>query len=356
MQRVAMELDASMRRNPEAVSGRVGYDAILLVASWKWIHFLVVPFLIRTYFKLRKKIRRREVDVVMFSSMVTAALCIFLRKDLERFGVRATTIVHGLDVTNPVALYQKHLVPRIFDIVDVVMPVSGATGEACTDRGLRPDKLAVVHNGVQLDRFKAPTSPAGARDGSPIRSELPDGALLLCSIGRQVKRKGFAWFIENVLPDLPSHIHYWLGGDGPEAEHIQTAIDRAGLQSRVRLLGRLGDEQLEDLYQSADLFVMPNIPVAGDMEGFGIVMLEAGLSGLPTVASRLEGIKEVIVEGSNGYFVESGDAAGYARRINSLDADREALAQLSSDTRTHVIERHGWDAVASQYLMSVRQG
>ena len=107
-------------------------------------------------------------------------------------------------------------------------------------------------------------------------------------------------------------------------EYIQAAIENNSLQDRVRLLGRMGDAELTQLYQCADVFVMPNIPIPGDMEGFGIVMLEAAMNGLPAVAARLEGIREVITPGKNGYFVETGGVAGYVSRLNSLDSDREA--------------------------------
>jgi len=348
MQRVAMELHAAIERRAPG-DETLRYDTIALVAAWKWIHVLVGPFLIRTYFDLRRRIRRGEVDVILFSSMVTASLAFLLRGLMDKHGVKAATIVHGQDVTKPVAAYQK-FIARLFEALDVVMPVSGPTGEACVERGLPASKLRVVNNGVQVDRFPEFTLKAGARMNHPFRSELGPDALLLCSVGRQVKRKGFAWFINNVMPQLPEHVHYWLGGDGPEGEAIQAAIDQHGLGDRVRLLGRLGDSELEDLYQSADLFVMPNIPVPGDMEGFGIVMLEAAINGLPTVAARLEGIKEVITNGANGYFVETGDTQGYIDRISALDSDRDALQTLSTSSREHVINTFGWDAVAGYYL------
>lgn len=351
MQRVAMELDAALQRSPR---NGLAYDIIKLEASWSWIHVRIVPFLISTWFSLRRRIRRGEVDVVLFSSMVTASLAVSLRPLMDRHGVKAAAIVHGQDVTKPVAAYQR-FVPRVFAALDAVMPVSGPTGEACVARGLPAHKVHVVHNGVQLDRFAPFAMPAGARAPHHFRSGLPADALLLCSVGRQVKRKGFAWFIENVMPQLPSHVHYWLGGDGPEGEAIQSAIETAGLQDRVRLLGRLGDAELTEIYQAADLFVMPNIPVEGDMEGFGIVMLEAAINGLPTVAARLEGIREVITDDQNGWFVESGDVAGYVERINSLDGDRDALAALSARSRDHVARTFGWDAVASHYLDAVHQ-
>ncbi len=356
MQRVAMELDAALLRDSEIQNGRIHYDAIHLATSWDWIHILTFPFLVATYFRLRRRIRQGEVDVILFSSMVTATISILLRRQSVRSGVRVASIVHGQDGTLPVHFYQKYIVPKVFRAVDLVMAVSKATGEACIARGLLPEKLCVVHNGVDLSRFPAPESPAGARDGRSIRSDLPDGSFLLCSVGRQVKRKGFAWFIENVMPELPEHVHYWLGGMGPEGDSIRAAIQSTGLDKRVRLMGKLDNDNLRDLYQSADLFIMPNIPVPGDMEGFGIVMLEAGLNGLPTVASKLEGIIEVIEEGTNGYFVETGDTTGFVSKISDLDRNRTTLASLSTQTREHVINRHGWDAVSNRYLDALEIG
>jgi phosphatidylinositol alpha-1,6-mannosyltransferase len=359
MQRVAFELDAALRRRSAAGDTSFRYASRVLVSSWRWVHVKVVPFLLGTWRTLARDIRRKDVDVIVFSSMVTAALAVPLRGLMQRHDVVAAAIVHGQDVTKPVHVWQA-LVSRVFRALDVVMPVSGATGEACVERGLLPEKVAVVHNGVDLDRFDAMldrlatrgTRISAERAALHARTDHGDGPspLLLCSVGRQVKRKGFAWFIRNVMPALPPHVHYWLGGTGPEHDDIQAAIQETALQSRVRLLGRLEEDELIDLYRSSDLFIMPNIPVPGDMEGFGIVMLEAGLTGLPTVAARLEGIREVITPGENGYFVESGDAAGYVDRISSLDSDREALAALSDRTVRHVRSTFGWDAVAQNYL------
>jgi len=235
MQRVAMELDTAIRRlpssqatipgdgqpvsdlpgtdSPRSGAPKFQYDAIVLTASWKWVHLLAVPFLIRTYFELAMLIRRRDVDVILFSSMVTAALAVPLRRSLRKNRVKTAAIVHGQDVTKPVRPYQL-FVPKVFAALDMVMPVSSATGEACVKRGLAPEKVAVVHNGVKLDRFARCQWPAGSRSAHPFRSTLAPNVLLLASVGRQVKRKGFAWFIEHVMPKLPDHVHYWLGGDG----------------------------------------------------------------------------------------------------------------------------------------------
>ena len=172
----------------------------------------------------------------------------------------------------------------------------------------------------------------------------------MVTVGRQVRRKGFVWFIENVMPKLPDRVTFWLAGDGPERENIEAAIERAGLQQRVRCLGKISEAELVELYRRGQLFVMPNIVVPGDMEGFGIVMLEAGACGLPTLAADLEGISDVIDEGVNGWFAPTEDAEAFAARIQSLLDDPDALRQASQRTAEYVTSTFRWDSTAQRYL------
>ncbi len=183
---------------------------------------------------------------------------------------------------------------------------------------------------------------------------LPADAFLLVTVGRQVRRKGFAWFIENVMPKLPERVVLWLAGDGPERENIEVTIERAGLQRRVRCLGKISEAELVELYRRGQLFVMPNIVVPGDMEGFGIVMLEAGACGLPTLAADLEGIRDVIDEGVNGWFAPTGDADAFARRIQALADDPEGLRAASVRTAEYVTSTFPWERTAERYLDVLR--
>ena len=129
---------------------------------------------------------------------------------------------------------------------------------------------------------------------------------------------GGAWFVAEVLPRLAADVAYVIVGEGPEREAILSAAAAAGVADRVRLTGRLDDCDLAAAYAAADLFVMPNVPVPGDMEGFGLVALEAASAGLPVVASRLEGISEAVRDGRNGTLVLPLDAAGHAAAIGAL--------------------------------------
>ncbi|MGI9175158.1 MAG: glycosyltransferase family 4 protein, partial [Rhodothermales bacterium] len=259
MQRVATELHAALRKRPEA-----NLKSLLLRTSWHWTSVNTIPFLFASLWRIYRLVKRQEIDVVLFSSMVTASLAVPLQRVLARHGVATAAIVHGLDVTTPFAPYQR-FVPHVFKALDLVLPVSEATGQACLERRLTSEKLRVVPNGIDLDRFAALEERSAMRRtlAETFSPPLPERALLLCSVGRQVKRKGFAWFIDQVMPRLPADVHYWLVGDGPEEVHIRAAIAQHGLGDRVRLLGRVSDEALQTLYRGADLFVMPNIPVAG---------------------------------------------------------------------------------------------
>jgi phosphatidylinositol alpha-1,6-mannosyltransferase len=349
MQRVATELETALAANPD-----VALTSIVLRSAWRWIYARMVAFLPRTGWEIARRAARGEIDVVLFSSIVTATLAAPLRKTLARHGVKAAAIAHGQDVTLPVSPYQRAL-PRVFGALDALLPVSRATGAACLARGLAREKLHVVPNGIDLGRFGPLENRRRMRDALVAALDvpgqaLPDDALLLCSVGRQVQRKGFAWFIDTVMPLLPPTVHYWLAGEGPEAAHIEAAIARHGLQARVRLLGRIPDDTLETLYRGADLFVMPNVHVPGDMEGFGVVMLEAGLCGLPTVAARLEGILDVIEDGANGHLVESEDARAFARAILRYEQDRSLLEPAAARARDYVAAHFSWTAVARQHV------
>jgi phosphatidyl-myo-inositol dimannoside synthase len=95
---------------------------------------------------------------------------------------------------------------------------------------------------------------------------------------------------------------------------------------------------------------MPNVPVSGDIEGFGVVMLEAGLCGMPVVAADLEGISDVIRDGRNGHLVPSRDAEAFAAAILPYRESRAHLAEASRNAAAYTAGSFGWPAIAERYL------
>ena len=350
MQRVATELHEALGERDD-----VAMHTLALRSSWKWVHVKAVPFLVSLAVRLGREASAHRADTILFTSMTTALPLLIAGPALKKKGIRLAAIVHGLDVTDPNPVYQL-AVRRVCGMLDAVMPVSRATGEELVARGVPRERVHVVPNAVDLDRFEGVAASRAEPGRLSIAGapELPEDAFLLVTVGRQVRRKGFDWFIENVMPKLPSRVFFWLAGDGPERENIEAAIQRNGLQRRVRCLGKISEEDLVELYRRGQLFVMPNVVVPGDMEGFGIVMLEAGACGLPTLAADLEGIRDVIDEGVNGWFAPSEDADAFASRIEALLEDPSGLRDASRRTAEYVTSTFPWDRTAERYLEVLR--
>lgn len=352
MQRVAIDLHDSLlpHRGAEV-------RALVLRSPWSQRHWRTPLFMARAIREIRGMAERKEIDAVLFSSMVTGALAVPLRRHLARHGVLSAAIANGLDATTPTWPY-PHFVRKVFDSLDLVLPISNATAAACRARGLPDDKCAVVLLGIRLDRFTPPDSRPEARARMIGRFALPaapdDRGLILCSVGRLVPRKGLAWFVDNVMPLLPNDVRLLVAGEGPERARIEAAIERHRLTDRVRLLGAVSDAELEALYQGADLFMMPNVHVPGDMEGFGLVMVEAGLCGLPVIAAGIEGIADVVTDGENGHIVGTGDAAGFTEAILRYHRKPSELSAASHRARAHTVEKFGWEAVTDRYIAVLR--
>ena len=327
MQRVAVDLLRFLKQQPG-----VQVSEMILRSSWRFHHIQCAPWLIWSLLRLLALARNGAIDGVLFSSMVTGAMAPLLRPAFSAARIPMAAIAHGRDVTLP-GLHQLLVIRRALRGLDAVMPVSRATAQACRDRGMPEDRIRVVPNGVAAERFS-------------LGAGSTDGKFRLLSVGRMVERKGFAWFVESVMPLLPSHVEYCIVGSGPQDAVIRRTVERLALQERVRLAGQLTDGQLVGEYQRADLLVMPNRPVPGDMEGFGVVMLEAGACGTPTVAAELEGIRDVITQGQNGVFVPQGNAAAFAQAIVGTKPDGALRARV----RDHTVANFSWDHIASRFV------
>ena len=345
MQRVSMQLIDELNSKDD-----IELKTIIQHAPWKGVEIKTVFFLTKLIFKLPKIVEEYKPDVILFSSMVTASLAKFCR---ARIDVPMVTINHGQDVKMPIGIYQN-FVPKVFEAIDGVISVSEATRQECIKRGMAPEKGVALPNGFDMSDFKdTPDKSEGRKEIEKTFSvDLKETSLLL-TVGRQVKRKGHEWFITEVLPKIKSDVIYLVIGAGPEHERLKEVIKDSDLQEKILLAGKQSDEVLRNAYAGADIFIMPNIPIPGDMEGFGIVLLEANLAGTPAVASDLEGIKDVIQNGKNGYKIEVKDSECFSKQVDLLlDND---LEEMSDSARNFVLENFTWNKVAQQYISYLKE-
>lgn len=258
-------------------------------------------------------------------------------------------VAHGLDLTFSLRFYQK---VNIFFArrAAAMVAISEATAEEAQTRGISQKHLSVIPLGVT-------EAPLLKVDALAMRYQhgLKADAAILLTVGRLTKRKGVAWFIANVLPDLPDDVHYVVIGDGAERATIEQTIQRHGMTSRVHTLGAVSDAEKQQWLHAADIFVMPNVKVPGDMEGFGIVAHEAAMAELPLVASNLEGIAQAIQDSKNGILLQPEDSTAYKKIITDLLKNKAQRRAIGKAARAYTKKTFGWSAVAAQYRAIYRR-
>jgi phosphatidylinositol alpha-1,6-mannosyltransferase len=174
----------------------------------------------------------------------------------------------------------------------------------------------------------------------------------MLTVGRLVPRKGHAWFVERVLPRILAvwpEACYVMVGAGPEEQRIRSLVARSRVGANAFLLGRVPSDDAACAYAGADLFIMPNLPWRGDMEGFGLVALESAAHGLPVLAADLEGIRDAVVPGHTGYLLKSGDAELWSATVLRLLADQRALKDLGAEACATAQAQYTWSKMADQY-------
>lgn len=261
-------------------------------------------------------------------------------------------VAHGLDLTFKNWVYQTFWVGFFIKKMDRLVAVGNETIRVGKEKNIPENKFVFIPNGVDAEKFSKNYPRSELEE--IIKENLENKKVLLTS-GRLAKRKGVAWFVGNVLPKLPENIIYAVAGDGPDRENIKNAIEKTGLASRVKMLGYIPDEKRNILFSTCDLFIQPNIRVEGDMEGFGISVLEAAVSKIPVIASDLEGLKDAIKDGQNGFLVEPMNIPRYVQKINELLADDNYRKEFGARARLFVIENYSWEKIAQKYLEEIKK-
>lgn len=249
-------------------------------------------------------------------------------------GARLSATVCGLDVIYPAWWYQMFM-RRSLPHADTLVCISNATRNAVIARGAQEARTIVI--------------PCGIGDVAVSRGA---DSMQLLTVGRLIPRKGVAWFIEHALPlilrEIPE-VTYLILGAGPEEVRIRQIIQRHNLQNVVMLIPQSTHEERNQHLSSAAVFVAPNILRAGDMEGFGIVCIEASAHGTPVAAARLEGLIDAVIEGETGALFESTNAEDCARVVIALLQKRMNAQSIAHATQSYF----NWDSLIIRYQHEV---
>lgn len=220
----------------------------------------------------------------------------------------------------------------------LVVVNSSFTARLAQSAGVPAERLMIVHPSPS---FTAPeiVSPAEVRT---TREHYGLGSShVILTLGRMVRRKGFDTAIQAlaVLVKRGEDVMLVVAGDGPDRQHLHELAFTLGVSDRVRFLGPIDHEELPGLYAACDVFVMAARSDGPDVEGFGIVYLEANLLGKPVIGTRTGGVPDAVIDGETGLLVAPSDPDALAHAISKLRQDTGLAARLGMQGRKRAVER-----------------
>ena len=270
---------------------------------------------------------------------------------LGRIGSRLTrapyvVVGHGAEVTVYGRVPGSHALAR-----SVLQGASGlvAAGEYVARIAAQvaggPVPTLVVPPGVDPVRF-VPLDP-DARRAARIRFGLDPDRPLVLGVSRLVPRKGFDVLLDAVA-GLDADVQVAIAGSGRDRDRLDRTA--AGLGGRARMLGRVPDADLPALYACADVFGMLCRDRWGGLEaeGFGIVFVEAGACGVPSVAGRSGGSHEAVVDGETGFVVEPRDVDAVRGALDRLLRDDALRERMGAAARARAATELSYDALAAR--------
>ncbi len=288
---------------------------------------------------------REHPQVVQLATVSEGYLGLWMRR---WFGLPFVIYAHGneilevLDSTWPKSRLALQQANR-------VIAVSRFTADCARKAGVLEDRIEIVHPGCDVNYFR-PLDPRMDLRQRLLGARSDDRVIL--TVGNLVPRKGHDVVIR-ALPRLLSFglkATYLIVGDGPHRTALEKLAQEAGVRSRVIFAGRLAFEDLPHVYALSDVFVMPcrQQLELHDVEGFGLVFLEANACGKPVVGGRSGGVGDAIVDGVTGLFVDPDDPEDVANAIRRILTDAEFAKRLGQQGRLRTVNEFSWTRVGDR--------
>jgi len=263
----------------------------------------------------------------------------------DEAGVPLALTMYGYDVSRLTQeSFWREMYPTAFEKASLLVGISTHICSRIQDLGGTSEKIFRWHLGIDLSQFEY--EPADASF---------DGQIVQClHVGRLVEKKApidLARAFKHALDLLDNGVGLTLkvAGDGPLRTDLEHEVRDLNIEDHVSILGSVPHSQVSQLFAEANLYTQHcKTATDGDQEGQGVSFVEASASGLPVIATRHNGLSDVIIDGETGYLVEEGDAEAMGERIAALARNPNQWPKMGRAGRKHMEENFDLqDQVAS---------
>ncbi|PIR13508.1 hypothetical protein COV49_01955 [Candidatus Falkowbacteria bacterium CG11_big_fil_rev_8_21_14_0_20_39_10] len=290
---------------------------------------------------LWQEVKSKKINHVLVGNILPLGTVTLVMSKILKF--KYAVFIHGTDIAYAQKQTRKRWLAKIIlknadKVICNSRYTAGLVEKFIGDR----DKVCVVNPGVDPTL----TLPLRRR-GNYAKNYNLDNKIILFTICRLIKRKGVDKAIEvmpEVLKSFPNLV-YVVAGGGPDEGYLKTSPPAPFLIKRGELvfLGKITDEEKWTWLDLCDIFIMPTREEDGNFDGFGIVYLEANLSGKPVIAGRSGGVAEAVEDGVSGLLVDPNDAEEIKNAIIKLARDENLRKELGEQGRERAIKNFNWE-------------
>ena len=242
---------------------------------------------------------------------------------------------------------RKRSIRKNFERAEKIITISNFTKERLIEIGIPERKIVVIHPGVDPVKFDPRLDPSEVRKKYNLGNKK-----VVLTVSHLVKRKGH----QNVLKALPQvlkkvpNLIYLIIGKGDEEEKLREIVKDLKLGEKVIFEGEVKEEELPLYYVACDLFIMPSYEIKerGDVEGFGIVFLEANACGKPVIGGRSGGVSDAIIDEETGLLVDPLNINQIVGALIKLFTNPELSRKLGKKGRERVEKEFNWGRMAQE--------
>jgi phosphatidylinositol alpha-1,6-mannosyltransferase len=324
-------------------------DASLLImredltsTEWGFVSVKGLQFYISRVLRIRKIVKRNNITNLHCGRVLPEGVIAWLLNILT--GIPYTCYVHGEDLETAQSSREQYFIcGQVIKRAKNIICNSQNSANIVAKFGDKASaKTLVLHPGVDSELF------VPANKEQKILSTLGwSNKKVVLTVGRLQARKGQDMMIRAV-PEIIKYIPnflYAVVGDGECKDELLSLVEELKLNDYVKFLSEISDQDMINCYQQCDLFILPNRTIDQDIEGFGMVLVEAQSCAKPVIAGDSGGTKETMLVGETGIIVDATNPHNISTAVVDILANEQKLVSMGTKGREHVLKSLDWKAL-----------